>query len=228
MDFSLFRNGPYLGASAAAFALVGAYWTVMFFQPQFLQEELGYSAVAAGALVLPITAPMAVLSPFSGRLIARFGARVTMTAGMLVGLAGLGLQALAQNSSSYEGLLPGFLCFGVSLALVYAPMSTAAMAAMPSSKSGIASGVLAMNRVLAGALILAISGAVFQTVLPGAIRSAPPGEYATAVSSALVPGIIIVAFGAIITWLLVRAPKDPVTPPESELIHHQHHRRFHL
>ena len=41
VDFSLFRNRPYLGASAAAFALVGAYWTVMFFEPQYLQQGLG-------------------------------------------------------------------------------------------------------------------------------------------------------------------------------------------
>ena len=66
VDFSLFRNRPYLGASAAAFALVGAYWTVMYFQPQFLQLALGYSAIAAGAMVLPITVPMAVFSSFSG------------------------------------------------------------------------------------------------------------------------------------------------------------------
>ena len=62
-----FATGPYLGASAAAFALVGAYWAVMFFQPQYLQQGLGYSAIAAGALILPITAPMVCFSPFSGR-----------------------------------------------------------------------------------------------------------------------------------------------------------------
>ena len=48
VDFSLFRNGPYFGATAAAFALVGAYWTVMFFQPQYLQDVLGYSASPPG------------------------------------------------------------------------------------------------------------------------------------------------------------------------------------
>ena len=74
VDFSLFRNGPYLGASAAAFALVGSYWVVMFFQPQYLQTELGYGAIVAGALILPVTVPMAVFSPFSGRLISAFGA----------------------------------------------------------------------------------------------------------------------------------------------------------
>ena len=73
VDFSLFHNGPYLGASAAAFALVGAYWVVIFFQPQYLQEVLDHGPVAAGVLVLPITAPMVFISPFCGPLIKRLG-----------------------------------------------------------------------------------------------------------------------------------------------------------
>jgi Na+/melibiose symporter-like transporter len=85
VDFSLFRNGPYFGASAAAFALVGAYWSVMFFQPQYLQDVRGHSAIVSGLLILPVTVPMIFISPFSGRLIARFGARRLMTAGMASG-----------------------------------------------------------------------------------------------------------------------------------------------
>jgi MFS family permease len=34
VEFDLFRNGPYLGASAAGFCLVGCYWALMFLQPQ--------------------------------------------------------------------------------------------------------------------------------------------------------------------------------------------------
>jgi EmrB/QacA subfamily drug resistance transporter len=228
VDFSLFRNGPYLGATAAAFALVGAYWSVMFFQPQYLQEQLGYTAISAGLLVLPITAPMAFFSPFSGRLIARLGVRATMTAGMLVGLAGLILQSATEDSTSYGRLLPGFLCFGVALALVYAPMSTAAMAAMPAAKAGIASGVLAMNRVLAGALLLALAGAVFQSVLPEASATVSSSEYAHAVSRALWPAVAVQAVGTILTWILVRAPSPPPEPAAEVAQYHQHHRRFHL
>ncbi len=220
VDFSLFRNRPYLGASAAAFALVGSYWAVMFFQPQYLQQGLGYSATAAGALVLPITTPMVCFSPFSARMIARFGPRATMGTGMAIGLAGLVLMALLQDSSDVAGLLPGFLCFGIALALVYAPMSTAAMAAMPASKAGIASGVLAMDRVFAGALVLAVSGAVFQASLPG---------LAHAVAAALWPSIVVVAVGTVLTWALVRSPDRPSDAPgPNDLHHHQHHRRFHL
>src|SRR4051794_13984745 len=86
VDFELFRNGPYFGATAAAFGLVGTYWSLMFLQPQYLQDTLGYSATTAGILILPITVPMIVISPLAGRMIARFGARVLMTIGMACGL----------------------------------------------------------------------------------------------------------------------------------------------
>ena len=98
-------------------------------------------------------------------------------------------------------------------------MSTAAMAAMPDSKAGIASGVLAMNRVLAGALLLAVAGAVFQSQLAGATASTA-AEYADAVSVALWPAIVVVAIGTLLTWLLVRAPSaEHPRPPGNE----QHH-----
>jgi EmrB/QacA subfamily drug resistance transporter len=241
VDFSLFRNRPYLGASAAGFALVGAYWAVMFFQPQYLQDVLGHTAIAAGVLILPITAPMVFFSPFSGGVIGRLGVRATMTAGMLCGVAGLVLQARVDADSDYVSLLPGFLLFGIALALVYAPMSTAAMAAMPRAKAGIASGVLAMNRCLAGALLLAISGALFQGSLPDATKtatSAGPRAFTDALSDALLAPIVVVAVGALITWLLVRDPRleaaraagEPAVAVSAtaELQHHQHHRRFHL
>ena len=89
VEFTLFRNGPYFGASAAAFAVVGSYWAVMFFQPQYLQDARGHSALLSGLLILPVTAPMVFISPFSGRLIGRFGARGLMSAGMAFGTAGL-------------------------------------------------------------------------------------------------------------------------------------------
>lgn len=228
VDFSLFRNGPYLGATAAAFAVVGSYWVVMFFQPQYLQDQLGYSAVEAGLMILPVTAPMAVFSPLSGGLIARLGPRATMTAGMLAGIAGLLLQAIAEDADAYGPLLPGFVLFGVAIALVYAPMSTAAMAAMPAEKSGIASGVLAMNRVLAGALLLAVAGSVFQSALPDATGDAGASQFAEAVSHALWPAIIVVAIATAITWRLVPARAAVSEPATEDAQHHLHHRRFHL
>ncbi len=216
VDFSLFRNGPYFGASAAAFALVGAYWSVMFFQSQYLQDVRGHSAVLSGLMILPITVPMIFVSPFSGRLIARFGARRLMTAGMTLGVVGLLALTQIDAGSPYGLLLAGYLPFGVALGLVYAPMSTAAMAAMPAAKVGIASGVLAMDRVLAGTIALAVSGAVFHALLGDS------GSFADAVGGSTWVLVALCAVGAALTWAFVRDSDRPAPAP------HRHHRHFHL
>jgi EmrB/QacA subfamily drug resistance transporter len=227
VEFALFRNRPYLGASAAAFCLVGAWWGVIFHFPQYLQETLDYSAVASGALVLPITAPMVVISPLAPRLIARVGVRVLMTLGMACGTVGTLLMTRLDATSGYATLLPGFLLFGIALGLVYAPMSTAAMAAMPHAKAGIAAGVLAMNRMVAGAFVLAGTGALFEHLrdderVGESLRAAD--SYALAHSLWLVVGLC--AVGTVLTWWLVRSPERveaTAAAPRERHGHHGHH-----
>jgi EmrB/QacA subfamily drug resistance transporter len=229
VDFALFRNGPYFGASAAAFCLVGGYWAVMFFQPQYLQDVRDHSPIASGLLILPVTAPMVLISPFSGRLIGRFGARRLMTAGMACASAGLLLLTQIGADASFAFVLTAYLLFGIALGLVYAPMSTAAMAAMPAEKVGIASGVLAMDRVLAGAVALAATGAVFHTL------QGDGDSFAAAIAGSTWVSVALGVAGTALTWAFVRDPERPGPDPAvagepagDELQHHRHHRRFHL
>ncbi len=229
VEFALFRNGPYFGASAAAFAVVGSYWAVMFFQPQYLQDARGHSAILSGLLILPVTAPMVFISPFSGRLIGRFGARRLMTAGMAFGVAGLIALTQIDPHSSYALLLGGYVLFGIAIGLVYAPMSTAAMAAMPAEKVGIASGVLAMDRIVAGSLALAATGAAFHALQAGG------DSFSDSIAGATWVSVVLCLIGAVLTWSFVRDPERPGPKPEiagephpNELHHHMHHRHFHL
>jgi EmrB/QacA subfamily drug resistance transporter len=213
VEFELFRNKPYLGASAAAFCLVGAWWAVIFYMPQYLQGPLGYGPALSGVLTLPITAPMVVISPLAPRLIARFGPKTLMTAGMVCGAVGVGLMTRLDESSSYWTLLPGFLLFGIALGFVYSPMSIAAMEAMPRAKAGIAAGVLAMNRVLAGAVLLAATGAIFAS-----LSDSHTATYA--LSHALYASVALCAIGAVLTfWLVANPPRPAGEQPEH---HHPH------
>ncbi len=171
VDFTLFRNKPYLGTSAAAFGLVGAFWVVMFFEPQYLQDVLGYSAAEAGLLILPITLPMVVLSPVIDRLVQAVGPPLVISVGMMLGVAGLVVMGRIDAGTDYGSLLVGFLLFGLALGFVYSPMQAAAMAAMAQAKAGVAAGVLAMNRVMAGALGLALTGSIFNALLRERIQA---------------------------------------------------------
>lgn len=161
VEFDLFRNKPYLGANAAAFGIVFCYWSVMFFFPQYFQNILEYDPLLSGVLILPTTVPMIFISPFGGKLVKRFGTRKIMTSGMLLATIGVLWLTRLTTTSDYISILPGFLFIGVALGLVYAPMSTAAMSAMPRAKAGIAAGVLAMNRMVSGAVGLALVGGIF-------------------------------------------------------------------
>ncbi len=138
-----------------------------------------------------------------------------MTVGMLCGLGGLVILTQIDESSGYGLVLPGYLLFGVALGLVYAPMSSAAMAAMPAEKTGIASGVLAMDRVLAGAVGLALTGAIFQSLLG-------PDSFPVALgrSNWVLVGLLVVGHRADLAVRAFRAgaPGDPAVagspPPE--------------
>jgi EmrB/QacA subfamily drug resistance transporter len=221
VDFRLFRSGPYFGASAAAFALVGSLWTLLFFLPQYIELVLDHSTLVSGLLVLPMTAPMVAISPFAGRLGARVGARLLMTAGMTCATLGVLVVTRVDGDSGYALLLPGLLLFGVAMGLVFATMSAAAMAALPSEKAGVASGALAMIRTLAGALLLATGGAIFQHI--ELERRIDGGSFDAAFADGLA-GVAwllsaVLAVGTLLTWLYVRSAPAAQEPQ---------HRRFHL
>jgi hypothetical protein len=141
---------------------------------------------------------------------------------MACGTAGVLLMTRIDATSGYATLLPGFLLFGIALGLVYAPMSTAAMAAMPHAKAGIAAGVLAMNRMVAGAFVLAGMNALF-----GELRVAHDDEplraaYTYALSRSLWLVVALCAVGTLLTWWLVRSP-ERVEAPRAQHGHHGHH-----
>src|SRR5262249_26808102 len=151
--------------------------------------------------------PMAVISPLAPRLIARAGVRAPMTLGMACAALGMLLLTRVDATSGYATLLPGFLLFGIALGLVYAPMSTAAMAAMPHAKAGIAAGVLAMNRMVAGAFVLAAMGAVFGELQADHADAGAHAAYALALGDALWLLVALAAVGTLLTWWLVRLPE---------------------
>ena len=94
-------------------------------------------------------------------------------------------------------MLVGYLLFGIALGLIYAPMSTAAMAAMPGEKVGIASGVLAMDRIVAGSLALAATSAAFHALQGGG------HSFAASIAGSTWVEVALCALGTVLTWAFV-------------------------
>jgi hypothetical protein len=103
---------------------------------------------------------------------------------------------------------------------------------MPRAKAGIAAGVLAMIRVTAGALALAVVAAVFQSIQSDQLDQHPgdmAGAFATALADSTWVLVGLVAIGAVLTWALVRRTGDEGHPePEEHPEHPTESRRLHL
>jgi hypothetical protein len=84
---------------------------------------------------------------------------------------------------------------GLAIGLVMSPMSTVAMNAVDRTKSGAASGVVSMSRMIGGSVGLAVMGALVTTIgrsklgtsLPG-LPAATRAKLAGALGSSALPG----------------------------------------
>ena len=83
-----------------------------------------------------------------------------------------------------------------------------------------------MTRVLAGALTVAIAGAIFQSV-SSSHGGGAAGGFTAGLSDAVWFLAALAAVGAVLTWAFVRSAPKPKAAPLPEAEHH-HHRRFHL
>jgi EmrB/QacA subfamily drug resistance transporter len=138
----LFRSRQFSGANAVTVAVYAALSVAMFLVVVHLQTNLGYSALEAGAALLPVTLIMLALSARAGALAQRIGPRWPMTVGPIVVGAGLALLSPVDRGSSYlTGVLPGMVVFGLGLAITVAPLTAAVLAAVDDHHAGVGSAI---------------------------------------------------------------------------------------
>jgi EmrB/QacA subfamily drug resistance transporter len=215
VEFALFRTRQFIGTNLVAFIVTFAMMGTFFFMAIYMQDVLGYSALEAGVRFLPTTMVIAVIAPMSGRLADRLGPATPMSAGLAILAVAMFLFAGIDTSTTYSGLLIPFILMGVGIALIMSPMSTAAMNAVSVQKSGIASGVLQMSRMVGASVGVAATGAIFQAQLgsgfdPAQLATAPEQARATfvdALGSAMLLAALVVVAGLLVSLSLVRGAR---------------------
>ncbi len=157
LPIDTFASREFAGVNAATFMIYAALTGLMFLLMLQLQNVLGYSALEAGASLMPINILMLIISPIAGRFAERRGARLPMTGGSLLAAVGMLLFALVRPGTSYlTSVLPAVLVFGVGLSLLVAPLTSVALTALGQKRAGLASGVNNSVARVAGLLATAI------------------------------------------------------------------------
>src|SRR5690606_6204756 len=164
----------------------------MFFLVFYLQIVRGFSALQAGALLLPFAAAQLIFAPVSARMVARFGGRRTATVSMLAVAAALAGYALLDTGTPVPAMLAVFFVQGAAMANIMPPATTAIMESLPREKAGVGSARSNTVRQVAGALGVAVPRSLLSSVSRGEIAPAlvglpagvrhPGGESITATS----------------------------------------------
>jgi EmrB/QacA subfamily drug resistance transporter len=166
LPLSLFSVRNFAAGNVATAAIYGAIAFGGFAVTLFVQQVAGYSATLAGLALLPVTLLMLFLSSWFGELAGRYGPRLFMTVGPMIGGAGYLLMLTTDAQASYmTQLLPGIVAFGLGLAITVAPLTAAILGSIPAADAGIGSAVNNAVARIAGLVVVACAGIVIGPVL---------------------------------------------------------------
>jgi len=181
-------------AVVSVLAMSVVFYAILVYVPQFVEKDQRWSALEAGAGLLPLMLVFAGVSFLAGRMYNRMGARLVVSAGAVC--LTLGVLWLAFTvGSSYALLVPGLVVVGIGRGLYYSAITTAAVTAVPGSDSSLAGGILFMAQIAGGSIGIGLNTAIVLSAsdLADGIRTAffvdaAIGLVGTVVAVALIRG----------------------------------------
>jgi hypothetical protein len=156
----------FAAANLETFLVYGALQSAGLYIPLYLQSEaIGLRPVAASVIFIPTSILLALLSRRVGRFADEHGPRLPLALGPLLLAGGYGLFAtVGTRHELWLRGLPGVLLFSLGLVLVVAPITAAALSAVPGRFAGVASGVNTTLSRLGGLVSIAVAGLVIGLV----------------------------------------------------------------
>ena len=155
----LFRSRNFTVTNISTLLIYGALSVFGYVSAVFLQGTLGYTAAAAGLAGIAVSLFLIVLSARFGAWAGRIGPRRFMALGpLLMAISVLWFARIPSASAAWQlapgrpetylpppsyvvDLLPGYILFGIGLAVMVAPLTTALMSSVPARNSGLASAI---------------------------------------------------------------------------------------
>ncbi|GAA3516586.1 MFS transporter [Actinocatenispora rupis] len=204
LPLRLFRQRLFTVSNTAmvvvGFALMGS----SFFFSQFFVYVQGSSILRAALQTLPVSLAMVVVSPYAGRLAARYGFRIVVTVGLAV--AGLGLLALGtvHADTGYGNVWWRLTVVGTGFALTLSPLTGAAIHAVRPQEGGLASGISSTTRQIGAVLGVAVLGAIVRT------RQAGGASFETGLDTAFLAAGTVTVAAAAFTGLWLSRSKSAV------------------
>jgi len=172
LPFELFRRRNFLFANLETFVVYGALYGQLVYVQLYLQF-LGFSPFEASLISIPASAIMILLASRFGSLADQHGPRLYLTLGpFLVGVGILLILPVADRDDFWVAGIASIIVFALGVAMLVAPITSAALKSAPSEYAGIASGVNSTVSRLGNLIAVAVIGLVISLVFHAQVSNA--------------------------------------------------------
>jgi EmrB/QacA subfamily drug resistance transporter len=175
------RGGSYVSVGIAGIAVFG----VFLFLTYYLQLVKGYSPVVSGLAFLPMIGCILISSNLSSIVtLPRFGPRVLIASGMLLGAGAMAYLTQITVTSSYVGsVLPALLVLGLGFGMIISPAINTATAGVARRDSGVASALVNTMQQVGGSIGTAALSTIALTATASYLALHHSGALAPAIAA---------------------------------------------
>lgn len=160
------RNESFTAACVAVLFMAATFFAALLYLPQFMEKQLGYSALESGVGMLPFLAVFALSSFAAGPLYDRVGAKRLAVLGAACITLGPVLFSFVDEGSGYGALIPGMIVLGIGAGSFVPTATTAGVTSVDESQTSLAGGIVYMFQIAGGAIGLGLTTTVFTSSVP--------------------------------------------------------------
>ena len=175
LDPAYFGNRLFsLGAATITlvfFGMVGMFFVLT----QYFQFAQGHTPLDAGFRNVPLAATMMILAPRSPAFTQRFGARASISGGLLLTATGLGIMAALTPASPYWIMVIALVTTATGLSLFMPASTHIVVTSLPQHKAGVGSAVNDTTREVGAAIGIAVLGTLLTVGYRSGMRTQVSG-----------------------------------------------------
>jgi len=182
IEISLFKSFNFTLSNFVLFIFGLGMFGSNFLLPIYLQNSLGYTALQAGLVFLPVGIILGVTAPFAGYFSDKYSGKIPAIIGLsLLALTLYQYSFLSFLSEKAQIMLPLYIR-GFAMGLIFSPLTTIAISEIPNAKMAQASGLINVIRQIGGSFGVAIFGTVLtrRTILHAAHYGGQINQYSEA------------------------------------------------
>ena len=156
LNLSVFKNKIFTLTSILNVMITMIMYADMILLPIYLQDGRDFSALDAGLILLPGAIINALLSPVTGKLFDRFGAKPLFIVGLLFIIPSMWAVTDLSESTSFMYVMIRTIFLRIGLSFITMPLNTSSLNALPKELGTHGSAVNNTLRQLAGAIGTAV------------------------------------------------------------------------